>query len=83
MPVQEVCKIFEVSWVTGGGGNAGNIITQGCLLVEEFTMHFRSVFTREGTSSLHFFTESYIYNLQVVPFDVHFNDIDNAFICIA
>ena len=31
---------------------AGNIITQGDLLVEEFNMHFSSVFTREDTSSL-------------------------------
>ena len=33
--------------------NAGNIITQGVLMVEELNMHFSSVFTREDTSSLH------------------------------
>ena len=32
--------------------NAGNIITQGCLMAEEFNVHFSSVFTREDTSSL-------------------------------
>ena len=32
--------------------NAGNIITQGFLMVEELNMHFSSVFTREDTSSL-------------------------------
>ena len=30
------------------------------------------------------FTESYLFNLHVVPFDVHFNSIDNnALMCIA
>ena len=33
--------------------NAGNIITQGCLMAEELNMHFSSVSTREDTSSLH------------------------------
>ena len=32
--------------------NAGNIITQGCLMAEELNVHFSSVFTREDTSSL-------------------------------
>ena len=32
-------------------GNAGNIITQGCLMAE-LNLHFSSVFTREDTSSL-------------------------------
>ena len=32
--------------------NAGNKITQGILMAEEFNMHFSSVFTREDTSSL-------------------------------
>ena len=32
--------------------NAGNIITQGCLLAEELNVPFSSVFTREDTSSL-------------------------------
>ena len=32
--------------------NAGNIITQGCLMAEELYRHFSSVFTREDTSSL-------------------------------
>ena len=32
--------------------NAGNIITQGFLMAEEFNMHFSSVFTREDTSSI-------------------------------
>ena len=33
--------------------NAGNIITQGCLMAEELNVHvFTSVFTREDTSSL-------------------------------
>ena len=32
--------------------NAGNIITQGFLMVEELNMHFSSVLTREDTSSL-------------------------------
>ena len=32
--------------------NAGNKITQGCLIAEELNMHFSSVFTREDTSSL-------------------------------
>ena len=31
--------------------NAGNIITQGCLMAEELNVHFSSVFTREDTSS--------------------------------
>ena len=30
--------------------NAGNIITQGLLMAEEFNMHFSSVFTREDTN---------------------------------
>ena len=33
-------------------GNAGIKITQGCLMAEEFNLHFSSVFTREDTSSL-------------------------------
>ena len=32
--------------------NAGNIITEGCLMAEELNVHFSSVFTREDTSSL-------------------------------
>ena len=32
--------------------NAGNIITQGCLMAEELNVHFSSVFTREDTSLL-------------------------------
>ena len=32
--------------------NAGNIITQGCLMAEELNVHFNSVFTREDTSLL-------------------------------
>ena len=32
--------------------NAGNIITYGCLMVDELNMHFSSVFTRKDTSSL-------------------------------
>ena len=32
--------------------NVGNIITQGFLMAEELNLHFSSVFTREGTSSL-------------------------------
>ena len=32
--------------------NAGNIITQRCLMAEELNVHFSSVFTREDTSSL-------------------------------
>ena len=32
--------------------NAGNIITQGCLMAEELNAHFSSVFTRKDTSSL-------------------------------
>ena len=32
--------------------NAGNILTQGCLMGEELNMHFSSVFTREDTNSL-------------------------------
>ena len=32
--------------------NAGNIITEGCLMAEELNMHFSSVFTRKDTSSL-------------------------------
>ena len=32
--------------------NAGNIITQGCLMAEELNVYFSSVFTREDTSSL-------------------------------
>ena len=32
--------------------NAGNKITQGILMAEEFNMHFSPVFTREDTSSL-------------------------------
>ena len=32
--------------------NAGNIITQGCLMAEELNVHFSLVFTREYTSSL-------------------------------
>ena len=32
--------------------NAGNIITQGCLMAEELNVHFSSVFTRKDTSSL-------------------------------
>ena len=32
--------------------NAGNIITQGCLMAEELNMDFSSVFTREDTSSI-------------------------------
>ena len=32
--------------------NAGNIITDGCLMAEELNVHFSSVFTREDTSSL-------------------------------
>ena len=29
------------------------------------------------------FTESYKFNLHAVPFDIHFNSIDNAFMCTA
>ena len=32
--------------------NAGDIITEGFLMVEEINMHFSSVFTREDISSL-------------------------------
>ena len=32
--------------------NAGNIITQGCLMSDELNVHFSSVFTREDNSSL-------------------------------
>ena len=32
--------------------NAGNIITEGCLMAEELNVHFSSVCTREDTSSL-------------------------------
>ena len=32
--------------------NAGNTITEGCLVAEELNVHFSSVFTREDTSSL-------------------------------
>ena len=32
--------------------NAGNIITDGCLMTEELNVHFSSMFTREDTSSL-------------------------------
>ena len=32
--------------------NTGNIITQGVVMAEELNMHFRSVFTREDTSSI-------------------------------
>ena len=32
--------------------NAGNIITEGCLMAEELNVHFSSMFTREDTSSL-------------------------------
>ena len=32
--------------------NAGNIITEVCLMAEELNVHFSSVFTREDTSSL-------------------------------
>ena len=32
--------------------NAGNIITQGCLMAEELNVNFSSVFMREDTSSL-------------------------------
>ena len=32
--------------------NAGNIITQECLMAEELNVNFSSVFTREDTSSL-------------------------------
>ena len=34
------------------GDNAGNKITEGCLMAEELNVHFISVFTREDTSSL-------------------------------
>ena len=41
--------------------NAGNIITQGCLMAEELNVHFSSVVTREDTSSLPIPEQSSMY----------------------
>ena len=32
--------------------NAGNLITQGCLMAEELNVHFSSVFTRGGNCTI-------------------------------
>ena len=39
-------------------------------------------FTKENVNKVNI-SDGIVLNMQVVPFDVHFHYIDNAFICIA